>query len=234
MVYDNVIEGHFLERPNRFIAHCRIKDQVVVAHVKNTGRCKELLVPEAKVYLNHAAHGNRKTAYDLIAVEKGSMLVNMDSQAPNEVVHEALIQGRLKLPESPSILETIKREHRYDASRFDLYLEGQKSRPWKGLLEVKGVTLEEEGLALFPDAPTLRGLRHLEELIQASLQGYACYVVFVVQMKPVSGFAPHHLRHPAFAEALSRAQAAGVHVLAYDCIVSPNQLILDQRVKVLL
>lgn len=234
MVYDNVIEGSFLERPNRFIAHCQIGDQVVVAHVKNTGRCKELLLPGAKVYLNHAPHGQRKTAYDLVAVEKGRLLVNLDSQAPNQVVHEALTHGKIRLPKSPNSLETIKREHRFDASRFDLYLEGQVSQDWKGLLEVKGVTLEEEGLALFPDAPTLRGVRHLEDLIQARLQGYACYVVFVIQMKPVRAFTPHHQRHPAFAETLLRAQEAGVHILAYDCIVSPNQLILDQPVKVLL
>lgn len=225
MNYGTVVPGRFLARPNRFIAHVELDGQTQICHVKNTGRCRELLVPGAQVYLeDFGPDTKRKTRYDLIAVEKGSLLINMDSQAPNKAVEEFLRAGGLW--ESPTL---VRPETKWGNSRFDFYLE-QGER--KAFLEVKGVTLEQEGLALFPDAPTQRGVKHLEELTAAAAAGFEAYVLFLIQMKGVHTFRPNWDLHPQFGQALVQAAQAGVHVLAYDCRVTPSTMVLDAPVPV--
>ena len=225
MKYGTVVPGRFLARPNRFIAHVELDGQTQICHVKNTGRCRELLVPGAQVYLeDFGPDTKRKTRYDLIAVEKGSLLINMDSQAPNKAVEEFLRAGGLW--ESPTL---VRPETKWGNSRFDFYLE-QGER--KAFLEVKGVTLEQEGLALFPDAPTQRGVKHLEELTAAAAAGFEAYVLFLIQMKGVHTFRPNWELHPQFGQALVQAAQAGVHVLAYDCRVTPSSMVLDAPVPV--
>ncbi len=221
MRYERVVPARFIDRPNRFIAHVELDGRVETVHVKNTGRCRELLVPEARVYLADAGEGTgRKTRYDLVAVEKGTRLINMDSQAPNAAALEWLKRGEL----FPAGTE-IKPEFRHGASRFDFGL----CTPELVLLEVKGVTLEQDGTALFPDAPTERGTRHLREL--AAFSGPA-YVLFVIQMGGVDHFEPNAATDPAFAAALRAAAGAGVHILAYDCRVAPDSMELDAPVAV--
>ena len=225
MNYGTVVPGRFLARPNRFIAHVELDGQTQICHVKNTGRCRELLVPGAQVYLeDFGPDTKRKTRYDLIAVEKGSLLINMDSQAPNKAVEEFLRAGGLW--ESPTL---VRPETKWGNSRFDFYLE-QGER--KAFLEVKGVTLEQEGLALFPDAPTQRGVKHLEELTAAAAAGFEAYVLFLIQMKGVHTFRPNWELHPQFGQALVQAAQAGVNVLAYDCRVTPSTMVLDAPVPV--
>ena len=225
MNYGTVVPGRFLARPNRFIAHVELDGQTQICHVKNTGRCRELLVPGAQVYLeDFGPDTKRKTRYDLIAVEKGSLLINMDSQAPNKAVEEFLRAGGLW--ESPTL---VRPETKWGNSRFDFYLE-QGER--KAFLEVKGVTLEQEGLALFPDAPTQRGVKHLEELTAAAASGFEAYVLVLIQMKGVHTFRPNWELHPQFGQALVQAAQAGVHVLAYDCRVTPSTMVLDAPVPV--
>ncbi len=225
MKYGTVVPGRFLARPNRFIAHVELDGQTQVCHVKNTGRCRELLVPGAQVYLeDFGPDTKRKTRYDLIAVEKGNLLINMDSQAPNKAVEEFLRAGGLW--ESPTL---VRPETKWGNSRFDFYLE-QGER--KAFLEVKGVTLEQEGLALFPDAPTQRGVKHLEELTAAAAAGFEAYVLFLIQMKGVHTFRPNWELHPQFGQALVQAAQAGVNVLAYDCRVTPSTMVLDAPVPV--
>lgn len=225
MEYGTVVPGRFLARPNRFIAHVELDGRTQICHVKNTGRCRELLVPGARVYLeDFGPDTKRKTRYDLIAVEKGSLLINMDSQAPNKAVEEFLRAGGLW--ESPSL---VRPETKWGNSRFDFYLE-QGER--KGFLEVKGVTLEQEGLALFPDAPTQRGVKHLEELTAAAASGFDAYVLFLIQMKGAHTFRPNWELHPQFGQALAQAARAGVNVLAYDCQVTPASMVLDAPVPV--
>ena len=223
MHYPNITSGRFLARPNRFIAQVEIGGREETCHVKNTGRCRELLVPGARVYLTASGNPKRKTKYDLVAVEKGTRLINMDSQAPNKVVQEWLEQGGL-----PG-LTRIQPEYRYDQSRFDFYLE-QGSR--KAFLEVKGVTLEEIGVVRFPDAPTARGAKHLHELIRAGREGYGAYVFLVIQMENVDHFEPNWKTDPDFGQALLDAQEAGVHLLAYDCQVTPDSLWIGKKVPV--
>jgi len=221
MIYSKVITGIFLSRPNRFIAHVLVDGAEVIAHVKNTGRCKELLLTGVTVYLYCAPEGsNRKTKYDLIAVEKGNRLINIDSQAPNAVVEEWL---RRILPHGE-----IRREVTYGSSRFDFrIIDGNKTT----FLEVKGVTLEKDDIAMFPDAPTERGLKHLRELISCKKEGYEAVVLFVIKMKGIHAFRPNDQTHPAFGDALRDAQAAGVKVIAMDCIVTPNSLTIDSPVR---
>ena len=223
MHYPNITSGRFLSRPNRFIAQVEIGGREETCHVKNTGRCRELLVPGAIVYLTASDNPERKTKYDLVAVEKGSRLINMDSQAPNKVVQEWLEQGGL-----PG-LTRIQPEYRYDQSRFDFYLE-QGSQ--KAFLEVKGVTLEDRGVVRFPDAPTARGAKHLHELIRASREGYGAYVFLVIQMENVDHFEPNWQTDPDFGQALLEAQEAGVQILAYDCQVAPASLSIGKKVPV--
>ena len=226
MRYTNVSRCRFLERPNRFLARVEMEGQEVLCHVKNTGRCRELLNPGAVVYLQKSDNPNRKTGYDLIAVEKGEMLINMDSQIPNYVAAEWLRKGRL-FPEDAN----IQMERRYGNSRFDIYAEAGER---KAFLEVKGVTLEVEGQARFPDAPTERGVKHVRELMGCVQEGYEAYLLFVIQMTGIQSFAPNWDTHPAFGSALQEAARAGVQILAYDCQVRPDEIVLDQPVPVLL
>lgn len=231
MNYESMIEGIFVERPNRFIARVLIDGEEALAHVKNTGRCKELLVPGATIYLeDHILRmGTRKLRYSLIAVEKGDLMVNMDSQAPNEIVAEALDAGILTLPGmTPPI--RFRREQTYGASRLDFFLEDSLGRI--GYLEVKGVTLEENRYCRFPDAPTIRGRKHLEELEKAVVEGFVGYVVFILQMKGVISFHPNDAMDPAFGNALRRAASTGVVVLAYDCDVTRTSLKVSEPVTV--
>jgi sugar fermentation stimulation protein len=226
MKYENIKEAIFLERPNRFIAHGTVDGHEEVIHVKNTGRCKELLVSGAKIYLEEFDNPNRKTKWDLIAVEKGNTLINMDSQAPNKVVGEWLVGSGLEDFQS---ITTIKPEARYKSSRFDFYLETEEKKIY---IEVKGVTLEVDGVAKFPDAPSLRAVKHVEELIQAKEEGYEAYVIFVIKMKGIKYFTPNDLTHPEFKEVLIKAKEKGAKLLAYDCIVRPNQLVIDEPVRI--
>lgn len=233
MKYENVVEGTFLARPNRFVAKVIVDGKETSCHVKNTGRCRELLVPGCKVFLtDHAGSmGSRKMRYSLIAVMKGNTLINMDSQAPNKVVDEFLKSDIISI-RGMSELVTIKREKNFGNSRFDFYLEDKDGS--KGWLEVKGVTLEEDGVARFPDAPTERGTKHIHELIKARKEGYNAYIFFVIQMKGIRYFTPNYQTDSDFANALSEAEAAGVEILAYDCKVTADSLDIDEPVKIFL
>ena len=226
MRYGEVKRGRFLARPNRFVAHVELEGERVVCHVKNTGRCRELLTSGAAVYLERAENPARKTPYDLIAVEKGDLLINMDAQAPNKVFGEWAAAGRF-LPG----LTALRPEFTWEDSRFDFRLEDHLGPCF---VEVKGVTLEQDGLALFPDAPTERGVKHLRGLRRAVERGYRAAVFFVVQMKGPKSFSPNGATHPAFGGALRAAAAAGVEVYACDCRVTPSSLVLDAPVEVLL
>ena len=226
MRYGEVKRGRFLARPNRFVAHVELEGDLVVCHVKNTGRCRELLTPSAAVYLERAENPARKTPYDLIAVEKGDLLINMDAQAPNKVFGEWAAAGRF-LPG----LTALRPEFTWEDSRFDFRLEDHLGPCF---VEVKGVTLEQDGLVLFPDAPTERGVKHLRGLRRAVEQGYRAAVFFVVQMKGPVRFRPNDAAHPAFGAALREAAAAGVGVFARDCLVTPESLTLDAPVPVVL
>lgn len=228
MKYEKIAEALFLERPNRFIARVRLEGREETVHVKNTGRCRELLLPDqTKVYLEDCrGRENRKTEYSLIAAQKGSRLINMDSQAPNQVAAEWLQDGGM------GRLSRIVRERTYGKSRFDFYYERDNGK--SGFLEVKGVTLEKEGVALFPDAPTERGVKHVEELIQAKKEGYEAAVLFVIQMEDVKRFEPNWETHPAFGQALREAANAGVEILAHACRVTADSLVLAEAVPVCL
>ena len=223
MRYDLIQEATFIDRPNRFIAHVLLNGTSIVCHVKNTGRCKELLVPGAKVILNRGANPLRKTAYDLVSVYKGDRLINMDSQSPNEIAEEYL-------PRLFPDLVTLKREVTYGASRFDFY--GTKGDgPF--YLEVKGVTLERDDRVFFPDAPTERGAKHLRELTKMRQTGTDAHVLFVVQMQNVLSLQANRETDPAFADALLAAHAAGVGVHAVDCLVQPDSVTARAPVPVL-
>ena len=224
MRYGAVVKGRFLQRPNRFIAHVETKDGLQVCHVKNTGRCRELLVPGAGVYLERALNPGRKTAYDLIAVEKGNLLINMDAQAPNRVFQEWAADGHF-LPD----IQTIIPEYRFGESRLDFALSAGGGLH---LVEVKGVTLENAGIVKFPDAPTERGVKHIRELTAAVRQGVPATLFFVIQMQGVEYFTPNDETHPAFGQALRDASDAGVQILAYDCTVTPDSLELRAPVRV--
>ena len=226
MRYERIYEGIFLERPNRFIAYIEIDGQVETVHVKNTGRCKELLQPGAKVFVQKAANAERKTQWDLIGVQKGDRMINMDSQIPNKVVEEWIRAGNLF-----EKVTLVKPETTYGKSRFDLYIEADGR---KIFMEIKGVTLEEDGVVRFPDAPTERGVKHLQELIQAKKDGYEAYVFFVIQMKGVKYFAPNMVTHAAFGEALKEASESGVKVLAYDCNVKADEITICNPIEVYL
>ena len=219
----SMVCGTFLARPNRFIAHIEINGKIQVCHVKNTGRCRELLPEGAKVYCADCLSPARKTRYDLIAVEKGSRLINMDSQAPNAAVREWLENGGL------GEISCLRAEHTFGGSRFDFsFIKNEK----QCFLEVKGVTLENNGVCAFPDAPTQRGARHLQELAQLSREGYGAYVMFVIQMSDVAYLHPNDATDPAFGAALREAANAGVQVLAMDCAVTADSMELRQPVEV--
>lgn len=224
MKYQHIVPAEFVERPNRFIAYVNIDGTREKVHVKNTGRCRELLVKGATVYLEKSDNPNRSTAYDLVAVQKGKRLINMDSQAPNKVVEEWLHTKAL-FPD----VKLIKPETKYGNSRFDFYVETEKE---KIFIEVKGCTLEEDGVTRFPDAPSERAVKHVEELVQAKQDGYRVMVIFVIQMEDVAYFTPNRDTHAAFADALQKAAGAGVEVLAYDCKVTPDSLMVNAPVEV--
>lgn len=292
MKYQNIVKAKFIERENRFVATALVDvdsagnfcGEPVKVHVKNTGRCKELLIPGVTVYLEdfEGRMGNRKMRYSLIAVEKQietadeqgnakteTLLINMDSQAPNKVVQEALLSGKLRLAgleqglaeqkpteqktveqrtdqQSPALNSTagdsgklmVKPEYTYGNSRFDFYVEASagdsqtKAAHTKAFIEVKGVTLENNGFARFPDAPTERGLKHIEELIKAVDDGYDAYIIFVIQMKKIHTFGPNYETHPAFGKALQKAAKKGVQIIAYDCEVGADSLVLDSPVPI--
>ena len=224
MQYGKILPARFLARPNRFVARVEAEGQELVCHVKNTGRCRELLVPGATVWLEESPNPSRKTKFDLIAVEKGDRLINMDAQAPNKVFGEWAAAGGFR-----EGLTLLRPETTYGSSRFDFYWESSKSR---GFVEVKGVTLEEDGVVRFPDAPTLRGVKHLDELVKAREAGYEAAVCFVIQMENVRWFAPNDVTHPEFGQALRRAAQAGVEILAMDCAVTPQSLTMGKSVPI--
>lgn len=224
MKYKNVCKGVFQSRPNRFVAHVDVGNESIVCHVKNTGRCRELLLPGTVVYLEKSDNPNRKTQFDLIVVEKGNKLINMDSQIPNKVIEEWLKKGNLVPKDS-----VIRPETKYGNSRFDFYVVSGERRIF---IEVKGVTLENEKIAAFPDAPTLRGVKHMVELSKCVEDGYEAYIIFVIQMSDIHKFCPNWKTHPEFAETLCRVQKEGVHVLAYDCIVTEDTIKIANEVPV--
>lgn len=225
MIYKNeIVKGYFIDRPNRFIANVDINGKTEICHVKNTGRCKELFLNGATVYLEKSAAQNRKTAYDLIAVEKGNRLINIDSQVVNYAVIE-------HLPNMFDGIKMIKPECKYGNSRFDIYLETDSE---KVFIEVKGVTLENDGTALFPDAPTERGIKHLKELQKAVLEGYRAFAVFVIQMDGVKWFMPNKKTHPQFADTLKSVAEKGVNIIAYDCKVTPNSISMNKSIPICL
>lgn len=229
MKYKNIKAAEFISRPNRFIAKVRIDGNEETVHVKNTGRCRELLTEGCTVYLEESDNPNRKTRYDLVAVEKlrsgkPPLLVNMDSQIPNAAAEEWLRKGELF-----STQAVIRREFTYGESRFDFRIEdgGKVS-----FLEVKGVTLENDGSASFPDAPTERGVKHIHELIRAHREGFGAYILFVVQMKEIRELRPNDATHRAFGDALRLAEREGVKILAYDCIVTPDSMTIDKPIPI--
>ena len=226
MIYSHVVTGRFLARPNRFIAQVELDGQPVTAHVKNTGRCRELLVPGARIYLEACGKPGRKTDFDLIAVEKGERLINMDAQAPNKVFGEWAAAGGFR-----DGLTLLRPETTWGNSRFDFYWESSENGR-KGFVEVKGVTLEEAGAAYFPDAPTERGVKHVEELMACRAAGYEAALFLVVQMEGVAFWSPNDRTHPAFGAAVRTAAAAGVEILCRDCRVTPDSLTMGAPVAV--
>lgn len=228
MKYTNIERGVFLERPNRFIAYVLYKGRQITCHVKNTGRCRELLIPGVHVLVQFhpdAESLGRKTAYSLIGVYKaaqqGEILINMDSQAPNQVAYEWLC--------AQPLVSQVRREVKFGGSRLDLAFERDGRQ---GFMEVKGVTLEHQGIASFPDAPTERGIKHIRELEAAYLEGYLSFVLFVIQMEGMKQFQPNDTTHPAFAEALRHAKNHGVGILAYDCAVTEDTLAIGNPLPV--
>lgn len=226
MKYNNIEEGRFLERSNRFIAKVMTGGRVETVHVKNTGRCRELLVKDALVFLEKSGNPRRSTAYDLVAVRKGERMINMDSQAPNRAVEEWLKAGGL-FPD----IRLVRSETVYGNSRFDFYIETKSDRVF---MEVKGVTLEEDGVVLFPDAPSERAVKHVQELAAAKREGYRAVVMFVIQMEGVRYFTPNRKTHAGFADALLSAAGEGVEILARDCIVTPESMKINRPVAVVL
>lgn len=215
MYYDSMVRGHFLSRPNRFIAHVEIDGKEEIVHVKNTGRCRELLPVGAEVWCQKASNPSRKTQYDLITVRKGERLINMDSQAPNIAAGEWLRSGGL------GEIEELRPETFHKDSRFDFSFIKDGRRCF---LEVKGVTLENDGVCAFPDAPTQRGARHLRGLAQAAQEGYGAYVLFVIQMADVKYLQPNDVTDPDFGAALREAAQSGVQILAMDCAVTEDSM----------
>ncbi|MBQ6887736.1 MAG: DNA/RNA nuclease SfsA [Lachnospiraceae bacterium] len=226
MRYKNIVTGRFLERPNRFIAYVEIEGKKAKVHVKNTGRCRELLVPGTEVYLEKSDNESRSTAYDLVAVVKNGRIVNMDSNAPNKVVEEWLIKK-----EFFTDLTLLRPETMYQNSRFDFYMECGKR---KAFIEVKGVTLENDNVVRFPDAPSERAVKHVKELINAKKEGYDAYIIFVIQMEGVSFFEPNEQTQPEFAEVLREARRAGVCIKAFDCKVTEESMEIHEEVPVVL
>lgn len=234
MTYKTIVPATFLARPNRFIAQVELEGREERVHVKNTGRCRELLIPGCTVWLAESDNPARKTRFDLVAVDKSGLLINMDSQAPNQVFRQWALDGHFV-----DGLTLLRPETFWGSSRFDFYWEttplelGTECSPFdKGFVEVKGVTLEEGGLALFPDAPTQRGVKHLRELILCRQAGYRAAVCFVIQMEGMYAFSPNDQTHPQFGQALREAAQVGVEVLALECHVEPDSLVITGSVPV--
>lgn len=223
MRYNNMVPGIFLERPNRFIAHVEIGGRTEICHVKNTGRCRELLIPGARVWCQQFDDARRKTKFDLIAVQKGERLINMDSQAPNAAAKRWLSEGGL------GEISELKAEYTHGDSRFDFSFVKDGNRCF---LEVKGVTLERDGICAFPDAPTERGTKHLRGLTRLAQEGFGAYVLFVIQMAEVKYLHPNDDTDPAFGKALREAAESGVQVLAVDCDVTVERMTISNPVKV--
>lgn len=226
MKYDNIKEGIFVKRPNRFVAHIIIDGKEEICHVKNTGRLGELLLPGAKVYVSRSDNPNRKTKYSLIVVEKEGILYNIDSQAPNQLAYEWVKAGNFR-----DDIILVKPEKTYKKSRFDLYMETTEK---KIFMEVKGVTLNQNGIGMFPDAPTERGKKHVLELCEALEEGYEAYILFVVKFQPVRGLKPNTTRHPDFTESLRLAKEKGVHIMAVTCKVLPDEVSITEEIPVLI
>lgn len=226
MKYNNILKGKFISRPNRFIAYVEIDGNEEVCHVKNTGRCKELLTPNATVFIQKNDNPKRKTKFSLIGVIKGDRMINMDSQVTNKVVHEWISKGNLLKD-----VTLIKPETKYKNSRFDFYVE---TKYQKIFIEVKGVTLENNGIVKFPDAPTERGVRHLRELVDCVKEGYDAYVIFVIQMKDVVHFEPNVETHKEFGDTLKYAKENGVNIVAVDCLVDEDSINIRDYVDVIL
>ncbi len=235
IIEKKIVKGRFLNRPNRFQAYVELEGESLMVAVPNTGRCREILIPGTEVLLREGTTPKRKTPFDLIGGYKGDMLINIDSQVPNKVVEEALLMKKIKPLKDYNV---VLREKFFGSSRFDFKLQmephNNKELPVEYFLEVKGVTLEENGLAMFPDAPTIRGARHLKELVEAKKQGYGAGVLFLIQMEKVESFSPHDERDPLFGEALRYAKKQGVQVFAYNSIVTENSITLDKEIPVIL
>ncbi len=228
MKYTNIVEGIFVNRPNRFIANVLIDGNLEKAHVKNTGRCKEILKEGIKVYLEKSNNPNRKTKYSLISAHKGNLLINIDSQVPNNVVANAISSNQVRELQN---VDFLKREVSYGNSRFDIYYEKGDD---KGFVEVKGVTLEVDGLSMFPDAPTKRGTKHVLELIKTVKEGYKSYIFFLIQIEGIGFFTPNEIMDKDFTKALLLAKKEGVNMLAYNSIITPNQISLGEKVRILI
>ena len=225
MRYPNIHRAAFVERPNRFVARCLLEGEPITVHVKNTGRCRELLIPGVEVWCQRSLNPNRKTRYDLIAVQKGGRLINMDSQAPNAAAKEWLLSGGL------GPVEDLRAETVHGDSRFDFSFT-KDGRPC--FLEVKGCTLEQDGVCAFPDAPTLRGAKHVRGLAELARQGYGAYILMVIQMEDVVSFHPNDATDPVFGQALREAAEAGVEIIAMDCRVTPESMTIHEPVPVAL
>ncbi|WP_159722076.1 DNA/RNA nuclease SfsA [Enterococcus sp. CSURQ0835] len=233
MQYEASQIATFLSRPNRFIAHCVLRDgQEVIAHVKNTGRGKEVFLPGATVALNYQASPKRKTDYDLVAIKKGALWINIDSQIPNALAAENILSGKIKLPGLAGAITGLKREYTYDRSKFDLYFETERQE--RGFVEVKGMTLENQLIGAFPDAPTLRGLKHVNELRQAQAEGYKNYLLFIVQFEPITLATINQTMQPTLQTAITKAEQDGVTVLAYNCHVTADSITVKGAVPFVL
>ncbi len=230
ITYPNVYLAHFIDRPNRFIAQCRLQEtgEIVTVHVKNTGRCKELFHPEVEVALSYQPSPKRKTEYDLIAVKKNDVWFNIDSQVPNALAAQAIQAGTIILPGLNGEIISVKREKRFAHSQFDILVETNTGH--QAFVEVKGMTLENHGVGAFPDAPTLRGLKHVTELIEATKEGYQSYVLFVVQFEKVEMATIHTAMQPALAEMILSGQKQGLSVIAYNCSVTPDTIAIEHQV----
>jgi len=224
MKYKNIIKGKFIARPNRFIAEVEINGKIETCHVKNTGRCRELLIPSATVFVEENDNPKRKTKFSLIGVVKDKRLINMDSQVPNKIVHEWILKGNLFKD-----VTLIKPETTYNKSRFDFYIE---TKDKKAFIEVKGVTLEDNKVVRFPDAPTERGLKHIKELCACIKEGYDAYIIFAIQMKDVLYFEPNDETHKEFGDALREAKKSGVNIVAVDCEVKEDSIDIIDYVEV--
>lgn len=230
ITYPNVLLARFIHRSNRFIAECKLETtgEIVTVHVKNTGRCKELFLPEVTVALSYQPSPKRKTAYDLIAVKKGEAWFNIDSQVPNALASQAIADGTITLPGLKGDVISVKREKRFAKSQFDILVETSTGN--QAFVEVKGMTLEHHKIGAFPDAPTLRGLKHVTELIQAIEEGYQSYVLFVVQFEQIEAATIHTAMQPALAEAILIGQKQGLSVIAYNCSVTPATIEIEHQV----